>query len=503
MQDQSYNQAPPNYQQNMPPPMNGSSPTPAYTADHKGEFTQAFKLEKPKWNDLWALILLLLTFAGFVGISALVLSGYAAHRGQTGGGINNGSASQFGLSSNTMILFAFVLMLAFVLSYAYMWGARVFTKQFIYISFIFQVVMGLATAIIMIARKYYVGGIIFLLFTVFYIFCFFSWRKRIPFSVLMLQTVIDVAKQHGHVFMVSFIGGVIATMFGAWFSVTLVGVYQKYSVGSPACTSSSGCGSAKVIGLIVFITFAGYWISEFIKNVIHTTVCGVYGSWFFMGGKPGGMPKGSTRGAARRALTYSAGSIAFGSLITALIQLLRQALSVASQTAAQDGNVVAVVLLCFVQCIVGFMDWAVQFFNEYAYTHIALYGKAYIPAAKDTWTMIKTRGIDALINDCLISPVLTMGATAIAYTCSFLAYLYLEFTNPAYNDEKSYTPVVMAFAFLIGLQIANIFLVPLKSGTATLFVAMAWDPEVLMTDHADLYQRMVAVYPQVQQAIHA
>lgn len=32
----------------------------------------------------------------------------------------------------------------------------------------------------------------------------------------------------------------------------------------------------------------------------------------------------------------------------------------------------------------------------------ALYGKAYIPAAKDTWRLFKDRGIDALVNDSLV-----------------------------------------------------------------------------------------------------
>jgi hypothetical protein len=116
---------------------------------------------------------------------------------------------------------------------------------------------------------------------------------------------------------------------------------------------------------------------------------------------------------------------------------------------------------------------------------------------------MKDRGVDALVNECLINPVLTMGATFVAYICAFLAYLYLEFTNPSYNSSGSYTPVVMAFSFLIGLQICNIFLVPIKSGVSTFFVAMAFDPEVLINDYPDLYQRMIQVYPHVQQAIHA
>jgi len=116
---------------------------------------------------------------------------------------------------------------------------------------------------------------------------------------------------------------------------------------------------------------------------------------------------------------------------------------------------------------------------------------------------MRDRGIDALVNECLINPVLTMGAVAIAYLTSFLAYLYVTFTNPSYNQGNAFTAVIMAFAFLIGLQIANVFLVPIKSGVATFFVAMAFDPEVLMRDFPDLYQRMIHVYPHVQQAIHA
>lgn len=117
--------------------------------------------------------------------------------------------------------------------------------------------------------------------------------------------------------------------------------------------------------------------------------------------------------------------------------------------------------------------------------------------------MIKNRGIDALVNDCLVGPVLSMGATFVAYACSFLAYLYLIYTDPAYNRNGDYTPVVVAFAFLIGMQICHVFTTPLGSGIDTIFVAAAWDPEVMIRDHPDLYQRMVQVYPRVQQAIHA
>lgn len=202
-------------------------------------------------------------------------------------------------------------------------------------------------------------------------------------------------------------------------------------------------------------------------------------------------------------MTYSFGSISFGSLIVTIINCLRQICSVAQQNEAQSGNLVGVALFCILRCFISILDWAVQFINRYAFCHIALYGKSYINAAKDTWKMIKDRGIDALVNECLVGPVFSMGATFVGFACGLLAYLYLIFTDPAYNRNGDYTPVFVAFAFLIGLQICNTFTQPLSSGLETIFVAMAWDPEVLMRDHPDLYAQMVSVYPHVQQAIHA
>ncbi|ERF74822.1 Protein pns1 [Endocarpon pusillum Z07020] len=476
--------------------------------DNKQSFEQTFKVQKPKLNDLWAGILLILIFLGFVAVSGLTLHSYSTHHSFSGGGIYSG-ANDFSLNTNTLILFVFVLILAFFVSLAYFMAARAFTKQFIWITGFLNCVLALGTAIYYLYRKQWGAGIVFLIFSVFAILFFISWIPRIPFSVVMLQTCMDVAKRHRGVFMTSLLGGVVSIAFAAWFSVTLVAIYVAYEPGNagstanPACSRSGSCSTAKVIGLVVFVTFAGYWVTEWIKNTIHTTVAGVYGSWYFCAGKPGGMPSGSTRGAFKRATTYSFGSIAFGSLIVAIINMLRQACSIAQHQSAQDGNIIGSIMFCCLSCIIGLLDWAVTLFNRYAFSHIALYGKPYIPAAKDTWKMMKDRGIDLLINDCLTGPVLTMGSLFVAYLCTLLSYLYLEFTNPAYNDGRTFTPVIMAFAFLIGLQVCQIFLTPIASGIDTLFVAMSWDPEVLVKEHPDLYANLVRVYPHIQNAIHA
>lgn len=351
--------------------------------NEKATFEQSFKVARPKFNDLWAGILFLIFFGGFVAVSGISIQGYATTKGFNGGGIYD-SHNDFGLDTNTIVLFIFCVASALILSYGYVLLARFFTKQLIYLTGILNLAWGLGAAIYMLIRHYWSGGIVFLVFTLFFIIAFISWRKRIPFSVLMLQTAIDVSTSYGHVYLVSLLGGLAAAAFAAWYAITLVAVYVRYEPGAnPACKKGAGdCSVATVIGLIVFITFTGYWVTEVLKNLIHTTISGVYGSWYFY---PRAPPTGPTRGALRRASTYSFGSISFGSLLVAILNFLRQLCSAGQRSEAESGDIVGAIFFCFLQCIIGLLDWAIQFINRYAFSYIALYGKAYIPAAKDTW----------------------------------------------------------------------------------------------------------------------
>lgn len=104
------------------------------------------------------------------------------------------------------------------------------------------------------------------------------------------------------------------------------------------------------------------------------------------------MPKHPTLAALGRACTLSLGSIAFGSLIVTLLELLRLILQMIRNNAAQDGHPVEAILACCAECCVGCIEGLVEYFNRYAYIEIALYGKPYIEAAKDTWRLFVDRG---------------------------------------------------------------------------------------------------------------
>jgi hypothetical protein len=105
-----------------------NEPPPPYT------FEQKFALPKPKYHDLWAAILFLIDFFGLVVVSGISLNAYRATKGTNGNGIYDGRGNDFGLSTNTIVLFMFVLVVALGASALYFLLARTLTKQLIWIT---------------------------------------------------------------------------------------------------------------------------------------------------------------------------------------------------------------------------------------------------------------------------------------------------------------------------------------------------------------------------------
>lgn len=90
-QQQQYPQAPPQY-----------GKRPDYGTGEKQNFGQTFKVDKPKLNDIWAAILFLACFAGFVAVSGLSIYGYSSTGNVEGGGIYNSKSLE--LNTNTIVL---------------------------------------------------------------------------------------------------------------------------------------------------------------------------------------------------------------------------------------------------------------------------------------------------------------------------------------------------------------------------------------------------------------
>lgn len=467
------------------------------------QFEESFKIEKPKYNDWPLAVFFWLTVGGFIAIAVITLRALKETYGFQGSSIYN-SANTFTLNTNTIILFGFIIVVGVVLSALIIVYARMAPRIFITTGLILNIILGLGTCIYYFVAHYYSAAVVFLVFTAFTAWCYWSCRSRIPFSATVLEITIDVMRRYPSTLITSLIGIIVSGLFSTLFSVVIVATYVKYDpkLGNEGCDVSGGsCSQAKLIGILVFVFFAGYYISEVIKNVIHVTIAGIYGTWYYLSNSDQGEPKHPALGAFKRAMTYCFGSICFGSLIVSLIQLLRQFVQILKQNAFGSGDYCAGCGFLILDFIIGIFDWLVRYFNHYAYCYVALYGKSYIRSARDTFDLIRFKGMDALINDCFINTSLNLYSMFVGYLVALLAYLYLKLTAPEYNSSGTYYAPVVAFSFLISGQITRIALTVIESGVSTFFVALAKDPEVFQMTNRDRFDEVFRNYPQVLQKI--
>ncbi|KAF8658257.1 hypothetical protein AX16_002033 [Volvariella volvacea WC 439] len=457
---------------------------------------------KPKKtiNDPIFLVLFILQFLGFAALSGVVLQSWVSSGG-TGGGLGRPGATTgtaITLNQSTAYLLLLVAAASMLLSVIYLILVRLFTSTIMHATLILSILLNIGLCVYYWIVRYYSAAIIFTIIAVLSVLAYWGMRELIPFSSLLLQVVIDVSKHHMSVFVVAFVALIAQAALSVWFVFTAIATYAKWTPGSESCATTS-CSSGKVAGLIFFEVFSYFWTSQVIGNVALSTVAGgPYGTWYYFGPRDQGqMPEHPTLSAFGRASTFSLGSIAFGSLIVTILEMIKLILRMIQSNAAEDGNPVLACLACCAACIIGFIESLVEYFNRYAYIEIALYGKDYIGAAKDTWRLFKDRGIDALINDSLVGMTMTWGAYLAGCLSSLFAYLYLRITAPSYNANGQYTVPVVLFAFLIGIMCCSTITSPVEAGVSTIFVGLAEDPQVLQVRAPELFGMVAQRYPHV------
>ncbi|CAO3595704.1 unnamed protein product [Absidia cylindrospora] len=478
-QQQNYDYAPSPQHAEHQPGQHGQLP---FEKDNTGN---APKKGWRSYHDVWALILWILNVGAFIGVSVLALQLYSSNYAITGGGVQS-STQYSGLTfdTSTFRIFGLAAVVGFGLSLLYLVLVNAIPRLMIYITFIASIIIYFGVTIYYFVQHYYSAAIVFLVFAVLYLFSFFWWRKRIPFATEMLVSTINVMKKHPSTLLIGIVTLIIQTAFSMWFMLTVVGTYQRFY--------STTSNNARLNLAMVFLVFSFYWTSQVISYVAYTTLAGIYASVYFNTGPHPTIPS------LRRSLTTSFGTICFGSLLIALVNFLRYFISMAR--GATDNPFLGFIL-CIVDCIVGCFQGFFEWFNNYAFSGVAIYGKSYIQSAKRTWTLIKDRGIEAIINDNLINNVLFLGGLLVGVLCSLLGYLYLTISRPAFNQTGNMTPVVVMMCFIVGISMFSTISMVISSGVSTTFVCLAEDPQALQRTQPDLFERIRQTWPRVVQSI--
>lgn len=257
------------------------------------------------------------------------------------------------------------------------------------------------------------------------------------------------------------------------------------------------CDNNALYIAMVYLNFVMFWNTEVIKNVIHVTISGVFGVYYFFEGSAAGAPASPTLASAKRALTTSFGSICFGSLLIALLQTLRYILN--SLRSDSDDGIQAFLAMC-ASCILSMLEGLFEIFNKFAFTQVAMYGKPFVRAAKDTWELIKDRGVEAIVNDSLVGNVLGMGTLAVALLSGFFGYVYVSVVQPSFYEDQDKDLVMFVVIFvemILGVAMMSVPNNVIDSGVTTTFVALAEDPQTLLDTKPELYHAIAVQYPEV------
>lgn len=356
------------------------------------------------------------------------------------------------------------------------------------------------------------------------------WR-RLPLAAAQLTTALTAVQTCGSVVLVAVAVTValvawtaavwMAAVWGVyWRTVRCVaGAHDDAAAAAAAdaddASTTTTCTAHFHGGLFVLLLLSLFWTIQVSQNVVHVTVSGTVGTWWFCPHESADRYWAvAVRDSARRACTYSLGSICLGSLLTACLQALDAAVRMAR--GAHDGRRGAAsrttgagggggVVLCVAQCAARCTGRLLAYFHKWAYVYVALYGYDYLTAGSKVMTLFRERGWTTIVQDDLIQRVLQLASLALGVLTAALAVGLQAATTTANhkddddgsgsnNNDKTTAAALFALALATGTAVGHVVFGVVSSAVDTCLVAWAEAPVELERHHPGLYAAQVAAW---------
>jgi len=167
-------------------------------------------------------------------------------------------------------------------------------------------------------------------------------RGWIPFTLLLVQTVIKVMQRHPSMMLISMLGSSLSVGWSLLCAFCTLGLYVVHG---------------KVMYFATCLTFM--WGSMVVTNACACACNGVFGRWYF--GKDGDSPVSRSL---KVAFVTSFGSICLGSFTVAAMRALEAVVTSMRKDAQRENNVVTCVILCIVECVVSMIGDIIEWFNK-------------------------------------------------------------------------------------------------------------------------------------------
>jgi Plasma-membrane choline transporter len=341
-------------------------------------------------------------------------------------------------------------------------------------------------------------GVFNLLFAVL-LYCYAKavWQ-RIPFAAANLKTAVTCVESNGGM---TFLGLLKIPLLTIWtvmwayvfssvmaspwmqsqeYDVNVTDDYQFGHANTHESEGVSGVGIAAILGLLLSF----YWTSHVLHNVVHTTLAGTVGTWWFLPQEANGCCSPGLTDSLARSLTYSFGSICFGSLLVAIIEVVKNVVRSAARN--RRGGV----FMCIAQCLLHWIERLAEYFNKWAFIYVGLYGYSYVEAGKNVISLFKNRGWTTIINDALVGRMLGMVCLCIGLVNALVAAIL---TLGADGVVVGTSALIGFFAgVMLSLMVANVLI----SATDSILVLFAEAPREFQENHPALAHEMQDTWSQ-------
>lgn len=453
-----------------------------------------FTVSKPVWNDAKFGIFFLVVFLTFIITSMVLFIKYFDQFVNEAPPIDTEIPNSVYFEVKTIFMIFFTVTISFAISILIFIFASKSPNKFINIGFKSIFVLALLTAIMSLVTVNLINFFIAGFFTVLIGLVNYKYKPLLSLASNILQIVISVLKKYPQTCVAAlfgFFGKIIFTIIlGISIGCTYI-AYGFHSNGTPKYEGDKIISeiSTGLIISIILINFAGLYIIDVIENVMHVTIGGIYGTWYYMESSFSGMPKNEGVGSFKRAMTYSFGSICYGSLYVVLFQ----SIAIIFLVGGNSLNLFGVFFNAFFK----FSGLCVGYFNLYAFSFVALYGVSMVKSIKSTYKFFKQRGYQALCNDFIISSSLGFYCFIAGLLSMIIIGLYLFLMQNLIKLNEGLILPLLTFTFLLTINITNILIITIISGSSVFFFALNKDPSVFQESNPFEFQEISRCYPRV------
>ncbi len=265
-------------------------------------------------------------------------------------------------------------------------------------------------------------------------------RIFIPFAASNLKLATMAVRLNFGVYFISFVFaliGIFWVMF--WmYTATGVGIFDGEENASSSDSNSSNssnnnrtddyyyAGDVAIFGLKGFsLLLSLYWTINVLANTVQTTIAGVTATYCFDKHNAASCCSSAVITSLYRSCTYSFGSVCFGSLLTAIITTLRVMAQWARDNSRRSDQNGAALLYCILTCILSLLEDIIEYFNQWAYVFIGIWGLDYLESGKRVLELFTARGCTAIISNGLASYVLTNVIIVSSLVCGLFGYFFI------------------------------------------------------------------------------